>query len=67
MEDTPSSPDAGTSKSNPFTAGSRGEFESASFDVIASVATLHHRGAVGGLARMRDLPRHSVVWRKPLD
>ncbi|MEU8245887.1 class I SAM-dependent methyltransferase [Nonomuraea sp. NPDC048916] len=32
-------------------------FEPASFDVIASVATLHHMDAAAGLARMRDLLR----------
>lgn len=32
-------------------------FEPASFDVVASVATLHHMDAAAGLARMRDLLR----------
>ncbi|MBN6056893.1 class I SAM-dependent methyltransferase [Nonomuraea sp. RK-328] len=32
-------------------------FEPASFDVVASVATLHHMDAATGLARMRDLLR----------
>lgn len=36
-------------------------FEPASFDVIASVATLHHMDAAAGLARMRDLLRPGGV------
>ncbi|MEU7863363.1 class I SAM-dependent methyltransferase [Nonomuraea sp. NPDC049141] len=36
-------------------------FEPASFDVIASVATLHHMDAATGLARMRDLLRPGGV------
>ncbi|MEV4091354.1 class I SAM-dependent methyltransferase [Streptosporangium saharense] len=36
-------------------------FEPASFDVIASVATLHHMDAVSGLTRMRDLLRPGGV------
>ncbi|WP_433519665.1 class I SAM-dependent methyltransferase [Nonomuraea sp. CA-143628] len=36
-------------------------FEPASFDVVASVATLHHMDAVSGLARMRDLLRPGGV------
>ncbi|MEV0390472.1 class I SAM-dependent methyltransferase [Nonomuraea sp. NPDC050643] len=36
-------------------------FEPASFDVIASVATLHHLDAAAGLARMRDLLRPGGV------
>ncbi|MFI7635991.1 methyltransferase domain-containing protein [Nonomuraea sp. NPDC049400] len=36
-------------------------FEPASFDVIASVATLHHMDATAGLARMRDLLRPGGV------
>ncbi|MBB5937177.1 class I SAM-dependent methyltransferase [Streptomyces zagrosensis] len=36
-------------------------FEPASFDVIASVATLHHLDAATGLARMRDLLRPGGV------
>ncbi|GAA4557258.1 class I SAM-dependent methyltransferase [Planotetraspora kaengkrachanensis] len=36
-------------------------FEPASFDVIASVATLHHMDAVTGLTRMRDLLRPGGV------
>ncbi|EFL22392.1 putative methyltransferase [Streptomyces himastatinicus ATCC 53653] len=36
-------------------------FEPASFEVIASVATLHHMDAATGLARMRDLLRPGGV------
>ncbi|MFI6787025.1 class I SAM-dependent methyltransferase [Nonomuraea sp. NPDC050383] len=36
-------------------------FEPASFDVVASVATLHHMDAATGLARMRDLLRPGGV------
>ncbi|MEV4890701.1 class I SAM-dependent methyltransferase [Nonomuraea sp. NPDC055795] len=36
-------------------------FEPASFDVIASVATLHHMDAAAGLARMRELLRPGGV------
>jgi SAM-dependent methyltransferase len=36
-------------------------FAPASFDVIASVATLHHMDAAAGLARMRDLLRPGGV------
>ncbi|MEV0407665.1 class I SAM-dependent methyltransferase [Actinoallomurus sp. NPDC050550] len=36
-------------------------FEPASFDVVASVATLHHVDAAAGLARMRDLLRPGGV------
>ncbi|MEU8386138.1 class I SAM-dependent methyltransferase [Streptosporangium sp. NPDC048865] len=36
-------------------------FEPASFDVVASVATLHHMDAATGLARMRDLVRPGGV------
>lgn len=36
-------------------------FEPASFDVIASVATLHHIDAAAGLARMRELLRPGGV------
>jgi SAM-dependent methyltransferase len=36
-------------------------FEPASFDVITSVATLHHMDAATGLARMRDLLRPGGV------
>ncbi len=36
-------------------------FEPASFDVVASVATLHHMDAAIGLARMRDLLRPGGV------
>ncbi|MFC4586016.1 class I SAM-dependent methyltransferase [Sphaerisporangium corydalis] len=36
-------------------------FEPASFDFIASVATLHHMDAATGLARMRDLLRPGGV------
>jgi len=36
-------------------------FEPASFDVIASVATLHHMDAATGLARMRELLRPGGV------
>ncbi|MFI7130957.1 class I SAM-dependent methyltransferase [Nonomuraea sp. NPDC050153] len=36
-------------------------FEPASFDVVASVATLHHLDAATGLARMRDLLRPGGV------
>ncbi|WP_188189447.1 class I SAM-dependent methyltransferase [Nonomuraea sp. SYSU D8015] len=36
-------------------------FEPASFDLIASVATLHHMDAATGLARMRDLLRPGGV------
>ncbi|MFG3437028.1 class I SAM-dependent methyltransferase [Nonomuraea sp. NPDC047897] len=36
-------------------------FEPASFDVITSVATLHHLDAAAGLARMRDLLRPGGV------
>lgn len=36
-------------------------FEPASFDVVASVATLHHMDAAAGLARMRDLLRPGGV------
>ncbi|WP_026412316.1 class I SAM-dependent methyltransferase [Actinomadura oligospora] len=36
-------------------------FEAASFDVVASVATLHHVDAAAGLARMRELVRPGGV------
>ncbi|MBP2703885.1 class I SAM-dependent methyltransferase [Microbispora sp. RL4-1S] len=36
-------------------------FDPASFDVIASVATLHHMDATAGLTRMRDLLRPGGV------
>ncbi|WP_066943586.1 class I SAM-dependent methyltransferase [Microtetraspora fusca] len=36
-------------------------FEPASFDVVASVATLHHMDATAGLTRMRDLLRPGGV------
>ncbi|MFC6882317.1 MULTISPECIES: class I SAM-dependent methyltransferase [Actinomadura] len=36
-------------------------FEPASFDVVASVATLHHMDAAAALARMRDLLRPGGV------
>lgn len=36
-------------------------FEPGSFDVVASVATLHHMDAATGLARMRDLVRPGGV------
>ncbi|MFD1931279.1 class I SAM-dependent methyltransferase [Nonomuraea mangrovi] len=36
-------------------------FEPASFDLVASVATLHHMDAAAGLARMRDLLRPGGV------
>ncbi|GHG94209.1 class I SAM-dependent methyltransferase [Streptomyces lanatus] len=36
-------------------------FEPASFDVVASVATLHHMDAATGLTRMRDLLRPGGV------
>jgi SAM-dependent methyltransferase len=36
-------------------------FEPASFDLVASVATLHHMDAATGLARMRDLLRPGGV------
>lgn len=36
-------------------------FEPASFDVVASVAALHHMDAAAGLARMRDLLRPGGV------
>ncbi|MFC5185867.1 class I SAM-dependent methyltransferase [Actinomadura harenae] len=36
-------------------------FEPASFDVVASVATLHHMDAATGLSRMRDLVRPGGV------
>ncbi|GAB3972085.1 class I SAM-dependent methyltransferase [Actinoallomurus acanthiterrae] len=36
-------------------------FEPASFDVVASVATLHHVDAAAGLTRMRDLVRPGGV------
>jgi 2-polyprenyl-3-methyl-5-hydroxy-6-metoxy-1,4-benzoquinol methylase len=36
-------------------------FEPASFDVVTSVAALHHMDAAAGLARLRDLPRPGGV------
>lgn len=37
-------------------------FEPASFDVVTSVATLHHMDAAAGLTRMRDLLAPAACW-----